>query len=182
MPRKDPAMVWALAKRLASSTNEGTAATTAESNGDSPTEDPTSDQSQAYKLLRIAQEARYFFSRKPTASHLDQLKHSLAMAEYNEQQAVADWRHLPLHNKWAPNALTSRDAYALGPVEFNSHGSGVGAVSKHPHKSRDEAELCPLIRPPQLDRSYLMERLVQRGLVTEASKDTAAALECWLIP
>ena len=179
IPKKDPNMVWALAKRLASSITESNAAVETNGNGESASmDDSGTDQSQAYKLLRIANEARALFSRKPTTSQLDQLKYSLAMAEHNEQKAVADWKQLPLHNRWAPYALQSRDAFALGPADFH----GGRAADKNKHLSRDEQELCPLIRPPGLDRSYLMDRLVQRGDVKKGSKDTAAGLQCWLIP
>ena len=179
IPKKDPNMVWALAKRLASSVTESNSAGDANGNSESASmDDPATDQSQAYKLLRIANEARAFFSRKPTASQLDQLKYSLALAEHNEQKAVADWKKLPLHNRWAPHALQSRDAFALGPADFH----GGRAADKSKHLSRDDEELCPLIRSPGLDRSYLMDRLVQRGDVKKGSKDTAAGLQCWLIP
>jgi len=175
VPAKPPKKVWALAKRLANSSAPVPVPSPSDNN-----EDQTKDQ--AYKLLRINLEAKAFMSRKPTSNHLDRLNYSLAMAEYDEQQTVIRWQRMPLQNKWAPTALRSRDAFSMGPVEFrdSTHTSPVTTNTRA--KSQEEQELCPLIRSPGLDRTYLMERLVQRGIVKEASKDIAAGLECVLIP
>jgi hypothetical protein len=182
MPKKDPAKVWALAKRLGSNTSSATSDPYGSpTDSTTPFSNNNGGGSEAYKLLRIADEARDLFARKPGSGHVDQLKLSLALAEHNEQQAVVQWRNMPLKNKWGKHALTSRDELALGSVAFQNYDSIASGFGPNYHK--EERELCPLIRPPGLDRSYLMDQLVHRGLVNkEAVKDAAAEVQCWLLP
>jgi hypothetical protein len=131
---------------------------------------------EAYKMLPVIDYTRDLFSRKPSNSHIEQLKHSLARVEHDEQQAAKSWWHMRRRKLGyaAPNALRMRDEQALGPVVFQEVPQQKPSVH--------EQELCPLIRAPGLDRAHLMERLVRCGIVDEATKDTAAGLECWLVP
>ncbi|CAB9504825.1 Histone-lysine N-methyltransferase [Seminavis robusta] len=131
---------------------------------------------ESYKMLHVTDQIRDLYSRKPSNSHIEQLKHSLACVEHDEQQAAQRWWQMRRRKLGysAPNAMRMSDEHAVGPVLYKSVPEEKPTVH--------EKELCPLVRPPGLDRGHLMERLVRCGMLDEATKDTAAGLECWLVP
>lgn len=184
MVKKDPNKVWGLAKRLGSVAIPMTDENGNNNNKQQQQDEEGADQNNAnpgevYKLLQIAVDAKDISALQPGASRMDQLKYSLAKAEYQEQRLALHWkRDFPLLNKWHAKGLQTRDEYALGPVAFQN----ANATSESSSYRDDEQELCPLIRPPGLDRTYLMDRLVQRGILEKTTKDTAAGIECWLVP
>lgn len=184
MVKKDPNKVWGLAKRLGSvaipmTDENGNNNNKQQQQGEEGADQNNANPGEVYKLLQIAVDAKDISALQPGASRMDQLKYSLAKAEYQEQRLALHWkRDFPLLNKWHAKGLQTRDEYALGPVAFQN----ANATSESSSYRDDEQELCPLIRPPGLDRTYLMDRLVQRGILEKTTKDTAAGIECWLVP
>lgn len=175
-----PCQLWGLAKRVEH-------------------RDRGADAADTYKLLRMSDEAEDIFNRPDDAKE-QPIQFSLAIVEHQEQQSVKQWKHaFPLRNKMGPKAISSQDAFGLGPVPFSNptanNGSILtGTIERAKRRSKDGsnkrveelrndhyADLCPLIQPPGLDRAYLMQRLAQRGVIKEATKDIASTLECYLI-
>lgn len=175
---RHPSRLWGLAKRIGASTAQPSTATTTTATAP---EAASTVEAEAYRLLKIVDEARAFMDKQqPSFPMIGENKpiYGLAMAEYYEQQNVIKWKKLPQRNPYGPKALTSQDEYQLGPVPLQKQKDN----SNRSHLiTKEEHELCPLVRPPGLDRGYLVEQLVKRGMIPEASKDVAANMQCSLL-
>jgi hypothetical protein len=99
--------------------------------------------------------------------NMDPLLLTLARAEWHELERVRQWKALPLYNPVHPQALSSRDEYGLGTLEYQDR------------QLSSTIKLCPSIAQG-LDRAYILQQLSSKFGV-EASRDVAASLQCALV-
>jgi hypothetical protein len=127
---------------------------------------------------------------------------TMALAEWQEQEAVRQWQRLPpVKNPFHPKALSSLDLHSLGPLlpttnnNFPLASLSSRITQKVPgireKKQQQHAELCPLIRTG-LDRAFILEQLQKRQRISSStsatrtttinSKDAGVALLCHIVP
>ena len=103
-------------------------------------------------------------ARTPTGREAT-LMRALAENELEQQERIKRWRALPLENPMHPKAITLRDEYGLGTLDFQVQRP----MLIHP---------SPLI-PQGLDRAYIATRIARLHQI-KPSKDMAASLDCLL--
>jgi hypothetical protein len=152
-----------------------------------------------YSLKHVSDFRRGESSTNSAQYQIALSQRTMALAEWQEQEAARQWQRLPpLTNPFHPKALSSLDVHSLGPLLPATTNNSYpltsmlsSSLSYRDTQGRQHADLCPLIRTG-LDRAFILEQLQKRQCISSSSspastttinnKDTGVDLSCQIVP